>query len=126
VRTATSDLRQRIVLVGHSAAGVLLPVIADALAVEIAALVFVDSFLPPPAGQLPLGPPAFMDQLRAMATDGLLPPASRWFGAQAMRELVPDERLRANLEAKMPRLPLSYFQATVPLPDGWTNRRPCA
>jgi hypothetical protein len=76
VRTATSDLRQRIVLVGHGAAG-LLPVIADALAVEIAALVFVDSFLPPPAGQLPLGPPAFMDQLRAMATDGLLPPWSR-------------------------------------------------
>jgi hypothetical protein len=43
-----------------------------------------------------------------------------------MRELVPDERLRANLEAKMPRLPLSDFEATVPLPDGWTNRRPCA
>ena len=126
VRTATSDLRQRIVLVGHSGAGVLLPVIADALAVEVAALVFVDSFLPPPAGQVLLGPPAFMDQLRAMATDGLLAPWSRWLGADAMRELVPDERLRADLEAEMPRLPLSYFEATVPLPDGWTSVRPCA
>jgi hypothetical protein len=126
VRTATRDLRQRIVLVGHSGAGLLLPVIADALAVEVAALMFVDSLLPPPAGPLLLGHPAFMDQLRAMATDGVLAPWSRWFGAQAMRELVPDERLRADLEAEMPRLPLAYFEATVPVPDGWANRRPCA
>lgn len=42
-----------------------------------------------------------------------------------MRELVPDERLRAALEREMPRLPLSYFEARVPVPDGWT-RRPCA
>ena len=31
----------------------------------------------------------------AIATDGVLPPWSRWFGADAMREVVPDERLRA-------------------------------
>jgi pimeloyl-ACP methyl ester carboxylesterase len=125
VRSATSHLQQRIVLIGHSAAGLLLPVIADALSIDVAALVFVDSLLPPPAGRLLLGPPAFMDQLRAMATDGVLPPWSRWFGADAMREQVPDERLRADLEAEMPRLPLSYFEATVPLPDEWTSRRPC-
>jgi pimeloyl-ACP methyl ester carboxylesterase len=126
VQTATSELRQCIVLVGHSGAGLLLPVIANVLAVEVAALVFVDSLLPPPAGQLPLGRPTFMDQLRAMATDGVLAPWSRWFGAAAMRDLVPDERLRADLEAEMPRLPLSYFEATVPVPDDWANRRPCA
>ena len=71
-----------------------------------------------------LGAPAFMDQLRAMATDGVLPPWSQWFGADAMRELVPEARLRADLEAEMPCLPLSYFEATVPLPDDWANR-PC-
>jgi hypothetical protein len=42
-----------------------------------------------------------------------------------MRELVADDRVRAALEAEMPRLPLSYFEASVPLPDGW-DRRPCA
>jgi pimeloyl-ACP methyl ester carboxylesterase len=126
VRIATSDLQQRIILVGHSGAGLLLPVIADALDNEVTALILVDSFLPPRGGRLQLGPPAFMDQLRAMATDGRLPPWSRWFGPDAMRELVPDERLRADLEAEMPRLPLSYFEATVPLPDDWANRRPCA
>jgi pimeloyl-ACP methyl ester carboxylesterase len=124
VRRATGHLRQRIVLVGHSGGGLLLPVIADALDSEVAALVFVDSFVPPPAGRLPLGPHAFMDQLRAMATDGVLPPWSHWFGADAMRELVPDERLRADLEAEMPSLPLSYFEATVRVPDVWMDR-PC-
>jgi pimeloyl-ACP methyl ester carboxylesterase len=113
IRVAAGHLQQRIVLVGHSGAGLLLPVIADALNNEVAALVFVDSFLPPPAGRLPLGPPELVDQLRAMATDGVLPPWSRWFGADAMRELVPRKRLRADLEAEMPCLPLSYFDATA-------------
>jgi hypothetical protein len=113
------------VLVGHSGAGLLLPAIADALTVEVAALVFVDSFLPPAGGVLPLAPAEYMEQLRGLATDGLLPPWSDWFGEDAMRELIPDERLRAELEAEMPRLPLSYFKASVPLPDGWDSRR-CA
>src|SRR5919198_1454877 len=126
VRAATAETGAPVVLVGHSGAGLLLPVIADALEVEVAGLVFVDSRLPPPAGRSPLGAPEFMDQLRAMATGGLLPAWSRWFGLDTMRELVPDERLRADLEADMPRLPLSYFEAAVPLPDGWTSVRPCA
>jgi hypothetical protein len=46
--------------------------------------------------------------------------------SDAMRELVPDERVRADLEAEMPRLPLSYFEANVPLPNDWATRHPCA
>jgi hypothetical protein len=125
VRAATSHVHEPIVLAGHSGAGLLLPVIADAVNCEVAALVFVDSFLPPPAGHLQLGPPEFMDELRARATDGVLAPWSHWFGADAMRELVPDERQRAELEAEMPQLPLSYFEATVPSPDDWSSRHPC-
>ena len=88
----------------------------------MAALVFVDSFLPPANGSLRLAPPGFMDQLRALASDGVLGPWSSWFGEDAMRELVPDDRLRATLEEEMPRLPLSYFEASVPLPGGWSAR----
>jgi hypothetical protein len=124
VRSATSQLQDRMVLVGHSGAGLLLPVIADAVTVEVAALVFVDSFLPPTAGRVEMAPAALMHQMRPLAIDGALPPWSTWFGADAMRELVPDERLRAALEAEMPRLPLTYFDASVPLPTAW-NRRPC-
>jgi pimeloyl-ACP methyl ester carboxylesterase len=81
VRAATANTAAPVVLVGHSGAGLLLPAIADALTVEVAALVFVDSFLPPANGSVRLAPPA--------------------------------------------RLPLSYFEASVPLPGGW-RARPCA
>ena len=92
------------------------------MSAAVAALVFVDAFLPPASGGVSLAPPGFMDQLPALARDGVLPPWSSWFGEGAMRELVPDDRLRAALEDEMPRLPLSYFDATVPLPDGWDAR----
>jgi pimeloyl-ACP methyl ester carboxylesterase len=125
VRAATADTPNPTVLIGHSGGGLLLPTIADALTLEVAALVFVDSFLPPVSGSLRLAPPGLMDQLHAGARDGVLPRWSCWFGEDAMRELVPEERLRAVLEEEMPRLPLSYFEASVPLPSGW-NARPCA
>jgi pimeloyl-ACP methyl ester carboxylesterase len=125
VRAATANTSTPIVLAGHSGGGLLLPVIADDLTAEVAALVFVDSFLPPPSGTLRLAPPGFMDQLRALATDGVLPPWSSWLGEDALRELVADDRLRGAMEEEMPRLPLSYFDASVPLPDGW-DACPCA
>jgi hypothetical protein len=125
VRTATASTAGPIVLVAHSAAGPLLPAIAEDLSAAVAALVFVDSFLPPASGSASLAPPGFIDQLPALGRDGVLPPWSSWFGEGAMRELVPDDRLRAALEDEMPRLPLAYFDATVPLPDGW-DARPCA
>jgi hypothetical protein len=55
----------------------------------------------------------------------VLPPWSSWFGEDAMRELVPDDHLRTTLEKEMPRLPLSYLDASMPIPDGW-DARPCA
>jgi pimeloyl-ACP methyl ester carboxylesterase len=125
VRAATARTSNPIVLAGHSGGGLLLPTIADTLTVAVAALVFVDSFLPPASGSVPLAPSGFWDQLRTLATEGVLPRWSSWFGEDAMRELIPDERLRATLVAEMPRLPLSYFEASVPVPDGW-DARPCA
>ena len=123
MRVTTSHPHGPILLVGHSGAGPLLPVIADALTLDVAGLVFVDSFLPPSAGELGLAPPRFMQHLRALATDRVLAPWSSWFGDDAMRELVPRERLRAALESEMPRLPLSYFQASVPTPEAWNRQR---
>jgi pimeloyl-ACP methyl ester carboxylesterase len=125
IRAATAGVLNPLVLVGHSGGGLLLPTIADGLTVEVAALIFVDSFLPPRAGSTPLAPPGFIDKLRELATDGMLPRWSSWFGENAWRELVPDERLRATLEAEMPRLPLSYFQASLPPPPS-RDQRPCA
>jgi pimeloyl-ACP methyl ester carboxylesterase len=125
VEAATEGLSAPVALIGHSGAGPLLPAIADGLAVEIAALVFVDAFLPPARGSAPPAPPGFMDQLKALATEGVLPPWSSWFGEEGLRELVPDRATRAALEQEMPRLPLAYFETSVPVPPGWDEPR-CA
>jgi alpha-beta hydrolase superfamily lysophospholipase len=125
VRAATARIPNPIILVGHSGGGLLLPAITGALVAEVAGVIFVDSFLPPATGTVPLATPALMDRLGALATDGVLPPWSNWFAKDAMQGLVPDDRLRTALEDEMPRLPLSYFDASVPLPDGW-DALPCA
>ena len=124
VAAATEHVVGALVLVAHSGAGPLLPTIAAALSSDIAALIFVDAFLPPTTGSVPLATPPFMAQLRALAKEDVLPPWSAWFGEQGLRELVPDARLRTALEQEMPRLPLAYFAASVPVPAGW-DRWPC-
>jgi Alpha/beta hydrolase family len=125
VRAAAEDIGGRFVLVGHSGAGPLMPAMADAIRGEVAASIFVDAMLPPASGHARLLPAELLSQLRALASDGVLPPWSAWFGESAMRELVPEDDLRAALEREMPRLPLAYFEAQVPVPAGW-RQRPCA
>jgi hypothetical protein len=91
----------------------------------VAGSIFVDAFLPPGSGSARLLPPELFDELRGLADEGVLPPWSQWFGEDAMRELVPDDAMRARLAHDMPRLPLSYFEGEPPVPDGW-DRGPCA
>jgi hypothetical protein len=115
----------RVVLVGHSGAGILLPAIAESFSGEVAGMAFVDAFLPPASGAARLVPAMYMDEVTALASDGVLPPWSSWFGEEAMRDLVPDAARRAHVEHDMPRMPLSFVQTEVPIPPGW-DRRPCA
>jgi hypothetical protein len=112
------------VLVGHSGAGPLLPLIADGLKIKPAQLVFVDAPLPPSSGETALVPAEFKERLRALThDDGMLPKWSEWFGPDAMRALIPDDELRAAIVDELPRVPLSYFDAFVAMPDAWTVRR---
>jgi len=64
--------------------------------------VFVDAGVPDPSGSTPLAPPAFLDGLRELAVDGVLLPWAGWWDEDEMRELVPDDRLRAALTREMP------------------------
>lgn len=107
------------VLVGHSGAGPFLPVIAGRL--QPARLVFVDASLPPPDGEAPLAPERFLAALAALAQDGVLPPWSEWFEPGTMERLVPDPVRRDAVVAELPHLPLSYFSARVPMPQGWVT-----
>ena len=125
VATAVEQLpRSELALVGHSGAGVLLPLISRAMGVPAVSFVFVDAHLPSIEGARPIVEEDFRAFLGALATDGRLPRWSTWWGADAMASLVPDEALRSELCAEMPQVPLSYFDGRVDEVSGWADR-PC-
>src|SRR5215469_3229729 len=109
------------VLVGHSGAGPLLPRIGARI--KARALIFVDADIPPEDGETTLVPGEFLEVLRGLASGGFLPPWSDWFGPDSFQELIPDEQARRIVSAELPALPLSYFEARVPVPIGWTSTR---
>ncbi len=112
-------------LVGHSGAGPLLPSIAEALPAEVAALIFVDASVPPTSGVAPLVPPGFLERLRAISADGVLPRWSSWFGEETMGALVPDAALRNTIEQGDATPPTCLLRGGVALPERWAER-PCA
>jgi pimeloyl-ACP methyl ester carboxylesterase len=65
VAAASADRAGNVVLVGHSGAGSLLPAMAGRLSGRVAAMAFVDAFLPPASGAAHLIPAEFIEELRA-------------------------------------------------------------
>ena len=104
-----------VVVVGHSAAGPLLPAIADVLGGRVLAAIFADATLPHPGlSWFDAALPPLRDQLRGMAEGGRLPPWHEWFPPGALDELLPDPSLRGTVTAEIPRLPLAYFEEPAP------------
>ncbi|MFY1701351.1 alpha/beta fold hydrolase [Micromonospora sp. WMMA1923] len=111
-----------VVLVGHSGAGPLLPGVAQAVPREAHALLYVDSALPCPGQSWwENAPPPLVEQLRGLVTDGKLPPWHEWFPPEAVTELLPDPRLRADFVRELPRLPYTYLTERT-VPQEWTGR----
>src|SRR6266566_1540728 len=113
-------------LVGHSGAGPLLAA-AGAMIPQVRGYVFVDAGLPIP-GQtwMDTAPPELAAQLREMVDpDGWLPPWPRWWGEEALAELLPDPGTRVRFIAGCPPLPLAMFAETHPLAPRWPDA-PCA
>jgi hypothetical protein len=111
-----------VVLVPHSNAGLLAPCLSARL--DVVATVFVDAALARSGPDTALAPPALLEKLRGLAApDGMLPPWSRWW--DDLSGVFPSAEVRTEIERQQPRLPLSYFTSTVPVPVGWAEA-PCA
>jgi Alpha/beta hydrolase family len=115
-----------VVLVGHSAAGPVLPAIADAVRSDARAAVFVDAMLPHPGlSWFDTAPPPLRAQLLGLAVNGLLPPWHQWFPAGVLAELMPDPQARRRFVAEIPRVRLAYFEEPAPVTPDWDAVR-CA
>ena len=107
-----------LVLIPHSNAGLYLPALTKVR--RVVACVFVDAGLPARSGRVSLAPPALLDVLAEKADDGdLLPPWTKWWDEAEVATLFPDADARDRVEREQPRLPLSYFRQSLPVPDGW-------
>jgi pimeloyl-ACP methyl ester carboxylesterase len=121
----TAEQDQGVVLVAHSNAGLFLPVIAAALPGQVRGCIFVDAAIPPTSGAAPVAPPELLALLRDKASDGLLPRWTDWWAEEEVAALFPDQAIRQAVTEEQPRLPLSYYEASVPVPPRW-DARPCA
>ena len=111
------------VIVAHSGAGVLMPLLAEQLSPDVVA--FVDAVVPGDALTYQASEP-FLEFVDSLSHDGpLLPPWHEWWGDDAMARLIPDGDLRRRIAADTPRMPRSFYDDPVPLPTGWMTRHGC-
>jgi hypothetical protein len=123
---ARLDRDQPVTLVAHSNAGVFVPVLAAGLVQPVECCIFADALVPAASGSTPVAEEEFAAVLRRLAgPDGMLPRWTNWWGDADLSSLFPDQRTRDLVTAEQPRLPLRYFEASVPAPAGWDDRR-CA
>jgi hypothetical protein len=115
---------QPVFLVAHSNAGLFVPVIVQGARRPVAGCLFVDASLPSRIGPTPAASPERLDFLRPKVTEGRLPQWTTWWEEDDVALLFPDPQTRLTVAAEQPRLPFSYYEQRIPVPDGWDNR-PC-
>jgi hypothetical protein len=119
---AASASGQPAILIGHSGAGPLLAA-AGAIIGQVRGYLFVDAGLPIP-GQtwMETVPPDLAAQLGAMTDgQGWLPPWPKWWGDEALAELLPDIQVRQRFIAGCPPLPLAMFDEVHPQTPQWPD-----
>ncbi|MCR3721753.1 MULTISPECIES: hypothetical protein [Prauserella salsuginis group] len=107
-----------LVLVGHSGAGPLLPAFAESADHPVAALTYLDAELPTPGHSWEeTAPAALVDELRSQVRDSRLPPWHRWFDADLLAGLVPDDALRTTLIDEEPEVAAAFLAEPRPEAD---------
>ncbi|PWI42988.1 alpha/beta hydrolase [Streptomyces sp. ICBB 8177] len=112
-------------LVVHSNAGLFLPAIRSGIAHPVLASVLVDAALPARTGATPVASGELLEFLRPMAVDGRLPRWTDWWDEVDVAPMFDDPVTRETVTTEQPRLPLSYYEQLVPVPDGWEDH-PCS
>ncbi|MFE2375733.1 alpha/beta hydrolase [Streptomyces sp. NPDC059398] len=127
VRDGLADVPadQPLTLVTHSNAGLFHPCVASGLDQRVTRSVFVDAALPARTGPTPAAPPELLELLRPMAVDGILPRWTDWWDEADIAPMFSDPAVRQKVVAEQPRLPLTYYEQRVPVPDGWDDH-PCS
>lgn len=122
--TAALPTAGRVLLVGHSGAGPLLPAVGAGLG-GAAGYLFLDAAPPRPGRSwFEVAPAALRANLESMAADGWVPPWHEWFPAEAMAAELPDETVGRAVRAELGRLPLGMFAEPAPEVAGWPDA-PC-
>ena len=121
VQRALASISQErpVVLVGHSGAGSLLPVIAQVAQHPVKGYIFVDAGLPHPGqsqlDEMGASVPEFAQELRKSLASGERFP--HW-SDEDLREDLPDELVRQHLLAEVQPRPLSFFEEVMPVVAG--------
>ena len=113
---------QPVVLVAHSGAGPLLPLIGRAIEQRVAAYIFVDAALPGRDGQsrLDLFEMEEAAQFRRAESNGMIPAV--WRNDALLRTIgIENAALRAQFGAEVPDVPLAVYEEPLPVPDGWPD-----
>lgn len=117
---------QPLVLVAHSNAGYFLPAVRAGLPERpVIGSIFVDSAMPARSGSTRVASPELLSFLRPQAVGGTLPRWTDWWDEADVARLFPDAATKRTAVDEQPRLPLAYFEQTVPVPDGWDDH-PCS
>jgi hypothetical protein len=117
---------QKLVLVAHSGAGALLPVIRAALPHSISTHIFVDAGIPRDGLSrielMKLEDPQWGEQFHQALLLGVQFPT--WTEGD-LREIIPDHELRRKMVAEIRPRSLPYFAEPIPVFQGWPDA-PCA
>jgi hypothetical protein len=118
--TRNLPVDRRLVLVGHSGAGALLPTIGRAVSPRVAAYVFVDAGIPHD-GETRLGNGPFAVYIHEIYASGGRFPS--WTDDDH-RELIPDAERRRRVVAELRPPPLVFWEEPIPVFAEWPDA-PC-
>jgi hypothetical protein len=122
----TRRASEPVVLVAHSAAGLVMPAVRAALRGEtIRSYIFVDAVIPHEGANLvdliPASVGIGMEEIRAQATAGLLPPWGTGWPEEVWQRLIPDASLRAQFTGELRPTPLGLYEERVVWSKAWSD-----